>query len=89
MLDILFDLLVEMVPLAFRKRFPRNQEWTGVVEERTKRSDWLLSKNNTLIKFRKEDGSFAKLAVRESAAAGYDIGRRYRKSRGNSIPQPI
>ncbi len=89
MLDIIFDLLVEFVPLAFRKRFPRDQEWTGVVEEKIKRSDWLLTKYNTVVVFRREDGSHAKVAVRDSAAADFIIGQRYTKPRGESLPKPI
>ena len=89
MMDFLFDIFVELVPLAFRKRFPRDQEWTGVVAEKIKRSDWLLAKHNTLIIFRREDGSQAKIAVREAEAADYEIGRRFRKSRGESLPKPI
>ncbi len=80
---------MDLVPLAFRKRFPKDQEWTGAVEEKTQSKSRLLSKYNTVVLFRREDGSHAQIAVPESVAADHEIGRRYRKSRGETLPRPI
>ena len=89
MLEFIFELIVELVPLRFWNRFRRNREWEGVVEEIRQKGDEPLSRRSIIVVFRLEDGSTARLKVKREESDLFSVGQRFRKPKGETLPRPI
>ncbi len=89
MWEIIFEVVVELIPLSFLKRFRKRKEWTGVAEEIKQGGDFLPVRRNVIVLFRREDGALIRVKMRRQESLNYALGQRYRKHKGESLPRPI
>ena len=89
MWEIIFEVVVELIPLPFLKRFRRRKEWKGVAEEIKEGGDFLPARRNVIVVFRKEDGALVRVKMKPQKSLNYAVGQRYKKHRAEALPRPI
>jgi hypothetical protein len=89
MLDSIIELILYLLIPGFRRKKKRDEEWTGVVEEKRVMSDYSVAKYKCIVIFRRDDGMQTKLEVDEQDFILYEVGKRYQKQKGQDFPVPI
>ena len=89
MWEIIIELVLWFMPFSLRDRLNKGKEWTGVVEEVKLKGDFSPARRSTIIVFRREDGSTTRVKLKESHAAPFSVGQRYRKHKGETLPRPV
>jgi hypothetical protein len=89
MLDSIIELILYLLLPGFRRKKKRDEEWTGVVEEKRVKSDYSLAKYKCIVIFRRDDGLQAKLDVTEQDFNRFEVGKRYQKRKGDDLPVAV
>ena len=89
MIESIIELILYLLIPGFRRKKKRDEEWTGVVEEKRVKSDYSLVKYKCIVIFRRDDGLQTKLEVGEQDFNLYEVGKRYQKHKGEDLPVSV
>ena len=89
MIDAILEFLIYAIFPYFRRKKRRQEEWFGVVEEKSIEGDYSLKKHKHVIIFRTGEGQKRKMKMSEELYNKYEKGQQYRKRSGEDYPDPV